>query len=398
VAVRYSGLSVLPLACLMLCGAAHAQMDQPAARAWAAFDRSEVVAQGAQGLADRGAARAVTADDPVRIASISKLAVALGVMRLVEAGVLDLDRDVSDYLGWRLRHPGFADAPVTLRRLLSHTAGVRDGIDYALPLDADLEREMRRPEAWDAAHGPSAGYFTYSNLNFPIVAAVMEAATGERFDRLMAARVFTPLGLDACFNWTTCSDAAVAHAVVLYEPDGAVARDDIHGVRPACGAIPARDGGCDVSTYRLGRQGAFFSPQGGMRISARGLARLGQVLAGAVPGFLSPASLAEMARPQWRYDGSNGETEGGIHCAFGLAVMVLAAPDAPADCHDDPFGDGVLRIGHSGEAYGLRSGLWLDPASGKGVAYFVTGLPEDTPRGRSAYRAVAEEMIATARR
>jgi len=46
------------------------------------------------------AQRSVTIDDPVRVASISKLVVALGVMRLVEQGKLDLDRDVNAYLGW----------------------------------------------------------------------------------------------------------------------------------------------------------------------------------------------------------------------------------------------------------------------------------------------------------
>ncbi len=283
---------------------------------------------------------------------------------------------------------------MTLRLLLSHTSGVRDGIDYTLPLDADLEIEMRRPEAWDAAHGPAAGYFTYSNLNFPIVAAVMEAATGQRFDAIMAARVFRPLGLDACFNWTTCSDRAVKHAVVLYRANGDIARDDLKGVRPACGATPARDGSCDVATYRFGHQGAFFGPQGGMRISPLGLARIGQVLAGRVPGFLSPASLAEMTRPAWRYDGGNGDTLGGLHCAYGLAVMMLATPNAPAGCRDDPFGDGVPRIGHYGEAYGLRSGLWLDPATGKGVAYYVTAVADDAPKGRSALTTADEAMIA----
>ena len=73
----------------------------------------------------------LTIDDPARIASITKLHVALGVMRLVEAGKLDLDRDVSDTLGWRLRNPAFPDRPITLRLLLSHRSSLRDRVDYA---------------------------------------------------------------------------------------------------------------------------------------------------------------------------------------------------------------------------------------------------------------------------
>lgn len=103
------------------------------------------------GQADRASGRALTADDPVRIASVSKLVVALGVLRLVEQGWLDLDRDVSDYLGWRLRHPAHPDRPITLAQLLGHRAGLTDRINYALPLGADLEAALKNAEAWDVA-------------------------------------------------------------------------------------------------------------------------------------------------------------------------------------------------------------------------------------------------------
>src|SRR3954462_11593255 len=172
--------------------------------AWARFDARGITASGAQGLADRGAGRALTLDDPVRIASITKLHVALGVMRLVEAGKLDLDRDVSDYLGWKLRNPAFPDTPITLRLLLSHRSSIRDGVDYWLiPATGRIEQTLRDPKAWDAEHPPGR-YFQYSNLGFPVIATVMEAATGERFDRLMQRLVFAPLKLDACLNWSTC--------------------------------------------------------------------------------------------------------------------------------------------------------------------------------------------------
>ncbi|CAH0352000.1 hypothetical protein BH11PSE5_BH11PSE5_23670 [soil metagenome] len=371
---------------------AAAEVPEPAS-AWARFDGRQVTASGAQGMADRSAGRYAKADDPVRIASISKLATALAVMRLVERGALDLDRDVSQVLGWPLRNPAFPDRPITLRLLLSHTAGVRDGVEYALPLDARLDVAMRDPKAWDSAHEPGA-YFAYSNLNFPIVAAVMEAATGERFDRSMQREVFAPLGLDACFNWTTCSPRAVRHAVVLYNAGGSVARDDLHGTKPDCPVVPATDGSCDLTRYPLGRHGAAFSPQGGMRIGARSLATLGMVLTGQRPDFLKAASLAEMTRAQWTFDGSNGDTEGGFHCAYGLAVQILALPGRNAQCRDDPFGDGRTRIGHAGEAYGLRSGLWVDPVSGKGLAFFATANAADAPKGGSAFTAAEEAMIA----
>jgi CubicO group peptidase (beta-lactamase class C family) len=364
--------------------------------AWTRFDARGVTASDAQGLADRGSDRALTIDDPVRIASITKLHVALGVMRLVEQGKLDLDADLSDALGWTLRNPAFPDRPITLRLLLSHRSSLRDGIDYALPLDTTVERALAAPEAWDLEHPPGT-FFRYSNLGFPVAASVMEAATGERFDRLMDRLVLKPLRLDACFNWTTCDDATVARAVVLYGPDGAVLRDDLRGARPACPVVAAADGGCDLAAYRLGSNGALFSPQGGLRISVRDLAKVGAMLLrkGRLPDgsrFLSETSLAEMERLHWRYDGSNGDTEQDFYCGYGLAVQILAQC-AP---HDDPFGDGEPRLGHAGDAYGLRSGLWIDRAKGTGIAYFATGLGDDPPRGKSAYRTIEEWLAAKA--
>ena len=68
----------------------------PVAAVRVTFDARQVTSTKADGLADIATGRRVTADDPVRVASISKLVTAIGVMRLVEQHQLDLDADVSD--------------------------------------------------------------------------------------------------------------------------------------------------------------------------------------------------------------------------------------------------------------------------------------------------------------
>jgi CubicO group peptidase (beta-lactamase class C family) len=375
-----------------------AAAPMPPASVAVGFDREgDVETLVVEGATDRASGRLLTADDPVRVASVSKLVVALGVMRLVEAGQLDLDRDVSDYLGWRLRAPAHPGTPVTLAQLLGHRAGLTDNVNYALPLGSDLEAALRDPAAWDAAR-PPGGDFTYANLNFPVVAAVVEAVTGERFDRAMARLVFQPLTLDACFNWTTCSDAAMARAVVLYGADGSVQRDELKGRRPDCPVVPAADGSCDLSTYRLGRHGAGFSPQGGLRISANGLARIGVMLLRRGDGFLKPASLARL-EAMTPVHPTSGEGTGGFFCEYGAAMHSNGGPALrdPA-CRDDLFGDGRLRLGHSGDAYGLRSGLWFDLERGQGIAYFTTQVPEGEKGERSAYSAAEERLVDAARR
>lgn len=397
------GVALCHAGIMLMLLAAAAAVSAPEATVRVAFDRDGETQVAVHGLADVAAKRAVTADDPVRIASISKLVTAIGVMRLVEQGTLDLDADVSKVLGWPLRNPSFPHVPITLRLLLSHRSSLTDAAGYVLALDASMQEKLADPVVWDRQHAPGR-FFRYTNFNFPVVAAVMERATGERFDRLMQRLVLAPLALNACFNWATCTPAAKARAVVLYDA-GAPVRDDQAFVA-GCPVTPATDGSCDLGRWRPGLNGAWFSPQGGLRISMRGLAKIGRLLLGdgTVDGvrLLTPASMAALATPAWTFDGSNGvqneEAEsgvqpGGFNCRYGLAVSFTATP--LAGCRDDPVGDGRPRIGHAGEAYGLRSGLWVDRAGGTGVAYFATNVPGE-PGTRSALT-VTEERLAAGR-
>ena len=346
----------------------------------------------AEGPLSRANPRRVTADDPVRVASVSKLVVALGVMRLVEAGKLDLGADVSRYLGWRLRHPSFPARKITLAMLLGHRSGVSGEFDYLLALDAELPAKLTAPGAFDADRAPG-GAFTYSNLNYPIVAAAMEGATGERFDRLIHALVFAPLAIDACFNWTMCSADKTARAVALYRANGELALDENGGKPPACPVLRAADGGCDLGVYKLARHGAAFSPQGGMRISASDLGKIGVLLLQRGNGFLKPASIARLERMA-PVNPTRGEGIGGFFCSFGIAMHSNGGRDLDrAGCRSDLFGDGRLRTGHSGDAYGLKAGLWVDRKAGTGIAYFVTAVPPESVGARSAYSAEEEALV-----
>lgn len=373
----------------------------PVAAVRVTFDRDGITSSHASGMADLASGREVTVDDPTRMASISKLVLAIGVMRLVEAGTLDLDADVSESLGWQLRHPEFPDMPISLRLLLSHTSGLTDDAGYwQVPLDGELKGLLDEPGAWNAGRAPGS-WFQYANLNFPLVASVMERATGERFDLLMKRLVFEPLGIDACYGWASCSDEAVARAVVQYRADRTPSADNNGGGRPQCPVNRASDGSCDLGMVRPGTNGGLFGPQGGMRISARDLATIGRLLlgGGTVDGvtLLTPDSVREIFTPQWTMAGSTAspqdaaaQSSEGFYCTYGLSSHTLVTPHEA--CRDDPFGDGVRRVGHAGDAYGLLSGLWLDMESGSGVVYYATGMTEPPPGGHSAFRAIEEDL------
>jgi CubicO group peptidase (beta-lactamase class C family) len=318
--------------------------------------------------------RKVSMDDPARVASISKLVTALAAMRLVDQGKLDLDRDVSKYLGWQIRNPAFPDAPITMRQLLSHRSGLRDSIDYILPLDGDLQTILSNPKAWEAKHKPGA-YFSYANINSPLIAAVLESITKERFDVLVARLVLTPLKLDACFNWSAgCSTGRRAQAVTLLRPTGVLAKDEaMTGIDP-CPIAKASDGSCDVDkSYKLGRNGSAFSPQGGLRISPKDLTKIGQVMLAQGKPLMSKKTFATMIGPVWTFNGSNGDDEKGYFKAYGLGVHWM-------DDSNNKMGGGKW-IGHVGEAYSLRAGFWVNPKAKKGFIRYVTMVDEFAPVG-----------------
>lgn len=359
-------------AAISLLWLASCSVDQEApqpATVLVAFDRERVHPLIVEGVADRETGRMVEANDPVRIASISKLIMALATLRLVDEGKVALDANVSDYLSWELRSPNFPDAEVTLAQLLSHRSGLRDNAGYVIPLGESLREKLADPDAWFAEAPPGAAPFEYANLGSPLVATVLEAATGERFDQIMERTVFAPLGVEACLNWIGCSEEQFARAVVLYRDTGEVARDDASDLPPNC-TIPVAEGvECSLENYVPGTNASIFSPQGGVRIGMMDLAKIGRaVLNAADESFLSQMVLGEFV-----YSMVHVPQDQEFFCVYGYSVQMIEVGEE--GCVDHLFNDGLSRMGHAGEAYGLRSGLWFEPTSGEGVAYFTTAVP-----------------------
>ncbi len=355
----------------------------------------------------------VTADTRFRVASISKLVVALAVMRMVEAGQLDLDADVSQALGWTLRHPQFPQAPITLRLLLSHRSGLSDGGErYGFDGRTRLQDVLQPQGAlyadglnWRRGNRPGTT-FEYVNLNYGVVAQVMERAGGERFDRLMQRLVLQPLGLQGGFDpspWPREQQLDVAAMVRKRSDDGVwhpggpwVIQADDFRARPA--QPPA-----ELDGYVVGSNGTLFGPQGRLRISVRDLGVVMQMLLdqGRHDGqaFLRPASVALLATPQWRRQGpppADGENVGA--CAWGLGAQIFTDTAEPG-CGDRLVdGGGFSGWGHTGDAYGLMGLFVLDPATRRGMVVVVNGPGVDPKTFASRYSALYrwQEIAATA--
>lgn len=341
--------------------------------------------------------RELTPDSLMRIASISKTLSAIVVMQLVEEGALDLDRDVSEYLGWELRNPHYPDRAITLRHLLAHVSSIRDaGESYIIRYPRAL-REAFDPAGPDFAErfqtaeegrdrGPGV-FFEYCNLNYGVVGTVLEKVTGLRFDVLMEERFFEPLGLAGGFNVADFSEAELQNLATLYRkrdreevwhPEGEwVAQvDDVNAGIPT--ALP------EGADYVPGTNGAQFSPQGGARLSLGGLETLAVLFLGdgAVGGvrLLAPESMDELRREVWRYDPerNNLEDYDGTLNAWATGPRIITGETAG----DRLFaGDDRTWYGHFGEAYGLLAGVWADPATGDALIYAITGTAFDPSAG-----------------
>ena len=125
------------------------------------------------------------------------------------------------------------------------------------------------------------------------------------------------------------------------------------------------------------------------------LAKIGQALIdferGGKDSFLwSVTGLRAM------YELAAGKTQDSVFfCTYGLHFQMIEVPERP--CSDDRlFGDGRPRMGHSGEAYGLQSGLWIDPKRDTGFAYFITEAPPP-PGGEDTGGFTAREKALMAR-
>ncbi|OHD22051.1 MAG: hypothetical protein A2Y38_13640 [Spirochaetes bacterium GWB1_59_5] len=378
----------------------------------------------------------VTADTRFRIASISKPFVGIGCMTLVEAGLLDLDADVSSYLGWTLRNPAFPDDPITPAMLLSHVSSLRDGESYSLPLSRSLS-EFFQPgnPAWeDGAHfaglstrpgnteneavgkasDPALApgrFYSYCNLGFGVMGTIIERLSGQRFDLFMRERVLQPLGVRGSFNVRLLSDEGLANLAAIYRkgddeghwyPDGPWRPqvDKLRGIRPSANPTDAQ-----IDAYVPGGNGTCFSPQGGLRASAREVARLAALLIGRgqLDGtrILRPESIEQMRAARWIFDRAtmNGELGSGKSRQTGLALF------RTDDSHDEFGGNrlresgGLCMEGHHGDAWGLLGGMLVDIEARKGFVYLIGGTAVDpeTRHGRySSYCLWQEEIHAAA--
>jgi CubicO group peptidase (beta-lactamase class C family) len=155
-----------------------------------------VLLQKGYGFADVGKHVAMDAAATLtRVGSTSKLFTWTAVMQLVEAGKLDLNRDVNDYLDFKI--PTAAGKPITLLDLMNHRAGFEEGLKDVLATDP---RNLQSTETYLKRHPrpllfPPGSVQAYSNYGAALAGYIVERVSGEPFERYIEHHIFAPLGM-----------------------------------------------------------------------------------------------------------------------------------------------------------------------------------------------------------
>ncbi len=167
---------------------------------------------GSYGWANIEQNQPVTRQTYFQVASISKTITACVVMQLVEQGKLSLDTDLDEILPFSVRNPQHADTPITMRQLLTHTAGIKDNWsvlegfwvkngDFPQPLGQSLGDYFQPTGKY---YDQKKNYYNwaagsrqkYSNVGVALAAYVAEVVAKVPFEKLCQDNLFQPLGIE----------------------------------------------------------------------------------------------------------------------------------------------------------------------------------------------------------
>lgn len=305
------------------------------------------------GYSDIASATETSVKSIYRVASISKVIVAIGVMKLYEKGLVDLDEDISHYLGIKIRNPKFPDVPITIRMLMTQTSsiiddgdfegGVHRGYDGSNCTDDYISiEELVNPESKRYCKGFSdyepGTNFIYSNFGCGILACICEKFTGKYFTDYIKEELLLPLGIKSGFRLEDIEE--IEHLVSHYK----YKNKKFHLYRNYESFKSVQ-----CLRYPIGQN--FRGVAGGLYISAYDLSKIMRMLMhkGIYEDvrILEEETVEEMEKVQWE-----GYPTDPTYHKKGLQMIIM---------HN--FTTSPLR-GHFGNAYGLRSFMLYNDKGG----------------------------------
>lgn len=288
---------------------------------------------GHYGLANRESQQPVTSKTLFQIGSISKAFTSILLLQLQEEGLLNIDDPIINHLPWFEVQSKYD--PITLRHLMSHTAGIINGSD---------ETPAAYTEVWNLRYtqttAPPGEIFHYSNSGYKVLGLVLQTILGQPIAEIMRQRLFDPLGM-------TATEPVFTHAT---RARLAVGYESYYDDRPH-----PRGGLLAPATWLEAdsADGSICSTAEDMCCYLRALLQRGA-------GLLNPDSFEQLIQPIIPTDdGLHGE-----HYGLGMCIKQVG---------------GHHVISHSGGMVGYQSHLLADLDAGLGVIALCNSLysPED---------------------
>lgn len=292
----------------------------------------------------------VTLDTGFQVASIGKMIANIGLMQLVEQGKASLDDDLSDLFGFTVRNPQYPNAPITLRQLMTHTAGLEENGFYETALVGNV-RELNalftgsRKDALYSEHSLPGKFRRYCNFGGGLIGSLIEKLSGQQVDDYMTEHVFEPLGI-----------------VAAYQPNllpEAMPLADMHRMPSGRLVKTLRDDEPVVTEANWEK--AYVYTAGKLVISAPDLAKLLIVLCdGGVYGdvrILKESTVFEMTQMQ------TGRGSVSANNAQGLFMNIITNYQVK----------GRTLYGHGGKANGMLCAAYFDPTDRTGVVMLTNG-------------------------
>ena len=273
-----------------------------------------------------------------RIASVTKWVTAIGLMTLYDDGRLDLDKDISYYLGFKVRNPAFPNTPITARMLLSHTSSLSPDASNYHPDWARIGKKGYNPIFNESAE-PGTMY-AYADYNGALFGCLIEAITKQSVQEYMNRKVFRPLGLTAAYS-------------PVFLPAGTVCRD-----------LLKKNGAVDISVKK-DRSRAYNNkadPKGNNGYTVGKL-------------YINTASMTKLAQMMY-----NGGELGGVRILKSSTVTLMESDQKLLA--DSPYGLSTVRLyqfdrgtwyGHQGRYSGLTSNIYYQRETGITMALVMNG-------------------------
>ena len=279
-----------------------------------------------------------------RVASISKVIVAIGLLKLYEQNLVDIDEDISKYLGFKVRNPKYPNDIITLRMIMTQTSSITDdgifedgiwkGYDGSNCTDDFIKLEDLLTPGSNRFYKGYSDYkpgtnFIYSNMGCGILACVCEKITGKYFPEYIKEVLLHPLEIWSGFRLEDIKDIDNLVTHYKFKDNKFVAHRYYETFKEV-----------QCLKYPLGEN--FRGVAGGLYISIIDLAKIMQILMhkGIYNNvrILKESTVSEMERVQWQ-----GVATDPTYRKKGLQMIIM-----------DQFTEDPLK-GHFGNAYGLRS-------------------------------------------